>query len=177
MEQLKNSPSQSTSSRIRERGATDNELKARRLSYRELVTEKNIGYEKRSMKIGAACQTSTVARCEKGHRLSSVSIKFPSSTPRSFLEAPEILSSYRTGHVPSIFRPRTVWQRFEETHSRSSLRGEGRNWIYRNWRTCNDNSQASFRVVSLWNDNSLDPTRMHSDLAAITIRMGLRRVD
>lgn len=79
--QLKNSPSQSTSSRIGERGAADNELKARRLSYRELVTEKSIGYEKRSMKIGAACQTSTVARREKGHRLSSVSIKFPSSTP------------------------------------------------------------------------------------------------
>lgn len=79
--QLKNSPSQSTSSRIGERGAADNELKARRLSYRELVTEKSIGYEKRSMKIGAACQTSTVARREKGHRLSSVSIKFPSSMP------------------------------------------------------------------------------------------------
>lgn len=81
------------------RGAADNELKARRLSYRELVTEKSIGYEKRSMKIAAACQTSTVARRGKGHRLSSVSIKFPSS--RKDLE---ILVYHYTGQLSLSLR-------------------------------------------------------------------------
>lgn len=107
------------------RGAADNELKARRLSYRELVTEKSIGYEKRSMKIAAACQTSTVAPRGKGHRLSSVSIKFPSSTAEPFQKGsgnPSLPLHRRTAvPVPSIFRSRTVWQRFEETLSRFLL--------------------------------------------------------
>lgn len=112
--QLKNSPSQSTSSRIGERGAADNELKARRLSYRELVTEKSIGYEKRSMKIGAACQTSTVARREKGHRLSSVSIKFPSSTP----------SLSRSSGNPVYLQDRTCPFDFPATNRLTEVRGD-----------------------------------------------------